>query len=357
MAAPLPTAHRPDALRSLGSVLLRYREISVAIVAIIVAAIFQANSSAFFSLDEMSVVLRDTGQFGVIACAEVLVMITGEIDLSAAKIFGFAPFVMWYFYHGFDLPVIFFSVHIPQTPLLLAFVLAVLSGVAIGFVNGFFTVKIGIPSLVTTLGTFFFLNGWTEYMSNSQQLTTPSAEPFSKIFGENVYTPASGFQLAYLSSITPFLWAALVVLLITYMLKKTVFGLHTIAVGSNIEGAKEIGVRVARVKITNFMLTGGLCALIGVIEAVRSTSTDPSAGDSSLTLSAIAAAVIGGTSLFGGSGTAIGALLGCFVIASLQNGLPLIGAQATVSDMIVGAAILIAMVLNIWLNQVRTRRG
>ena len=357
MAAEVATANRPDWQRTIVALLLKYREISVAVVAVIVCVIFQTVNSNFFSLDEMANILRLTGQYGILALAEVLVMITGEIDLSAAKVYGIAPFVMYFFYNGFSLPLIFFSVSIPAMPLVIALALAILAGVLIGFVNGTVTVRFGVPSLITTLGTFFFLDGFTEYMANSQQLPQTYPEPFSKFFGYNLYTPDTGFQLVYLTSISIFIWAAIGAVCITYMLKKSVFGIHTISVGSNLEGAKEIGVRTQRTKILNFMIGGGLAAFAGILFAVLNTETDPSAGDPSLNLYAIAGAVIGGTSLFGGSGTAIGAILGAFVIASLSQGLPLIGVSANVSNMIIGVAILLAMILNIYLDHFRARRG
>ena len=100
-------------------------------------------------------------------------------------------------------------------------------------------------------------------------------------------------------------------------------------------------------KIAAFMILGGLAALTGLITATVSGSAAPDAGGSNLTLLAIAAAVIGGTALTGGSGTVIGALIGAFVIACLNNGLVLLGAQATESNIYLGAAILAAMILNV----------
>jgi simple sugar transport system permease protein len=101
---------------------------------------------------------------------------------------------------------------------------------------------------------------------------------------------------------------------------------------------------------------GVVAGLAGIIQAVATGSTDPSAGDPILSLYGIAATVMGGTSLFGGSGTVIGALVGAFVISSLNNGLPLIGAQATVSFIIVGLAIVLAMILNVKVGSLRGRR-
>ena len=158
------------------------------------------------------------------------------------------------------------------------------------------------------------------------------------------------------TAFTPFLWAVLVVLALALVLNRTTFGLHTIATGSNIIGAREIGVRTDRMKIYNFMIAGGCAAFAGIINTAQFTSADPQAGSPFLTLQAIAAAVIGGTSLLGGSGTVIGALIGAFVVASLNNGLVMIGAQATVSDIYLGAAIIAAMILSIQVDRLRTRR-
>ena len=140
------------------------------------------------------------------------------------------------------------------------------------------------------------------------------------------------------------------------VLNRTTFGLHTIATGSNIVGAREIGVRTDRIKVYNFMIAGGCAAVAGIINTAQFASADPLAGGPFLTLQAIAAAVIGGTSLLGGSGTAIGALAGAFVVATLNNGLVMMGAQATVSDIYLGAAIVLAMILNVQVDRLRARR-
>jgi simple sugar transport system permease protein len=147
-----------------------------------------------------------------------------------------------------------------------------------------------------------------------------------------------------------------VVLVLTLVLSRTVLGLHVISTGSNLVAAREIGVRTHRIKIATFMILGGLAALTGLITATVSGSAAPDAGGSNLTLLAIAAAVIGGTALTGGSGTVVGALIGAFVIACLNNGLVLLGAQATESNIYLGVAIIAAMILNVQVDAVRVRR-
>jgi simple sugar transport system permease protein len=281
----------------------------------------------------------------MISMGIVLVMITAEIDLSVGATFAMAPYLMirmstdW----GWSL--------------WLAAPVAILVGVGVGFANGLFTVKLRIPSLITTLGTFFLLTGFTVSFAHSQPIRMPVAQPFNLVFGQNRFGPLDSlFSWDGLTGFTPFLWTLAIALILALVLSRTVFGLHVISTGSNLLAAKEIGVRTERMKIAAFMIAGGLAALTGLITATVSGSAAPDAGGSLLTLYAIAAAVIGGTALTGGSGTVIGALIGAFVIACLSNGLVLLGAQATQSNFFLGAAILAAMILSVQVDAVRVRR-
>jgi simple sugar transport system permease protein len=337
----------PDTvLESILVILSRYREASIAVVAIVLVIYFQVGSGGgFLSSQFMSVVLRDAGRLGLIAVAEVMLMITGEIDLSLSGTFSLAPYIM-------VLMSILWGV-----PLGVGAVVGVLLGVLVGFVNGIITVRFRVPSLITTVGTLFFLQGIVVSMYNSQPIIAPVEEPFNAVFGENLFDPADSLLSWHgVTAFTPFLWTVLVVAVLALALNRTTFGLHTIATGSNIVGAREIGVRTDRIKVYNFMIAGGCAAFAGIINTAQFTSADPQAGSPFLTLQAIAAAVIGGTSLLGGSGTAIGALIGAFVVASLNNGLVMIGAQATVSDIYLGAAIVAAMILSVQVDRLRTRR-
>jgi simple sugar transport system permease protein len=138
-------------------------------------------------------------------------------------------------------------------------------------------------------------------------------------------------------------------------LRNTRWGLHTISVGGNLIGSAESGINVARIKMGNFALTGALAGLAGILEASRIGSTDPLAGGSPMMFLAVAAAVIGGTSLMGGSGTIIGGLFGGLVLGVLQDGFTIDGINAFTFNIIIGAAILIAMVFNIHFARLRTR--
>ncbi len=340
-----PPAHSRRWFDTVLDFVARYREASIAAVAILLVIYIQLNNSVFLTSPLMSVVLRDTARIGMIAAGLVLVMITAEIDLSVGATYALAPYLMislsidW----GWSLWV--------TAPI------AILVGLFIGFVNGIITVKLHIPSLITTLGMFFLLTGITVSYAHSQPIRMPVQEPFNLVFGENRFGPLDSlFSWDGLTGFTPIIWTLAVVLILTLVLSRTVFGLHLISTGSNLLAAREIGVRTDRIKIAAFMICGGLAALTGLITATVTGSAAPDTGGSTLTLLAIAAAVIGGTALTGGTGTVIGALIGAFVIACLNNGLVLLGAQATESNIYLGLAILGAMIINVQLDAVRVRR-
>jgi simple sugar transport system permease protein len=141
------------------------------------------------------------------------------------------------------------------------------------------------------------------------------------------------------------------------LLTRTRWGLHTFAVGGNLLGSREAGIRVRWVKIRNFMLASTLAGFAGILEAVRITSTDPLAGGSGIMFQAIAAAVIGGTLLAGGSGTVIGAFIGACVLGILRDGFTLQGISAFTFDLILGMAILVAMAVDIYVTRFRHRGG
>jgi simple sugar transport system permease protein len=336
IAAGAPPKPAAGVFAGLGGILLRLPEASIAVVAIAISIIFEVINQNYFS-GLVQVLAASTALYGLIAIGEAMLMITGEIDLSAAKVYSTTPFIAYYLTQA-------------NMPYGLALVLALVGAGLIGSVNGMLTVLFGVPSLIATLGMLFFLDGVTLSVSHSEPVTTPLAEPFNTFLGRGQQQPIGGA-----AQYAAFIWLVLFVILLTIVLKRTRFGTYTISVGSNLLAAREIGIRTHRVKIANFVIMSLLAGFAGITESIISGSTDPSAGDNTLTLYGIAAAVIGGTSLFGGSGTLIGAAIGAYVIAALLAGLPLIGAQATESNIILGMAIVGAILLNILLNKLRNQ--
>jgi len=304
---------------------LRWKEASILVVALILIGYFESANHDFLlsgaSLENLSQFIAPAA---IIACGEIMLMIGGEIDLSAGMIFALSPFVM-HFAANAGLPPI------------VALILGVAAGGVVGWINGAVTVLLSVPSFVTTLGTLFLLNGFTLTISRGIPVSPPGDGLFAQIFGAWGYSEI--------------LWALLIVAIMHVMLRRTRWGLHSIAAGANPIGASEAGINVDRLKIGNFVLTGVLAGFTGILEGFRISSIDPQAGGTQIMFLAVAAGVIGGTPLAGGSGTILGGLIGAIVLGVLSDGFTLIGINAFTFNIILGAAILAAMIFNIHMTR------
>ncbi|HQT73349.1 MAG: sugar ABC transporter permease [Acidiphilium sp. 37-67-22] len=317
---------QPISLRRHGSRLFALREASILVVAILLFGYFAISNGNFLSGANLQTLSQFIAPAAIIACGEIMLLICGEIDLSVGQVFALAPFIMA------------FSVK-AGLGLFVGIALALLVSAMVGLINGGITVLLRVPSFVTTLGTLFLINGFTLTISRGYPVNTPGGATIANIFG------ASGYS--------EFLWALLIVLVMHAVLRHRRWGLHTIAVGGNLTGATEAGINAARIKVGNFVLTSVLGGATGILEAFRIGSTDPLAGGTNVMFLAVASGVIGGTSLAGGSGTIIGGLLGATVLGVLQDGFTLAGINAFTFDMIIGGAILIAMIANIRVQGMR----
>jgi simple sugar transport system permease protein len=308
---------------------LRWKEASILLVALILVGYFEYANQDFLLTGAS---LQNLSQFiapvAIITCGEIMLMIGGEIDLSAGMVFALAPFIL-YFANDAGLPV------------LPAALLALLAAGLVGLVNGVVTVILRVPSFVTTLGTLFLVNGLTLTISAGTPVSPPDAPVFAAIMGNWGYSEIS--------------WAVGLVVVMHIMLRHTRWGLHTIAAGANPVGAREAGIHVNRLKIGNFVVMGVLAGLTGILEGFRISSFDPQAGGNQIMFLAVAAGVIGGTPLAGGSGTIIGGLIGATVLGVLSDGFTLIGINAFTFNIILGGAILAAMLFNIHIT--RLARG
>jgi simple sugar transport system permease protein len=319
---------------------LTLREGSIIVVTLVAAIYFSANTSTFLTGDNFKTLLPYFAPFAIIAAGEVFVMILGEIDLSIGAMYVFAPFV----FYKFD------TVGLGLVP---SVILALLVCMAVGLINGFFVAVVGIASFVVTLGTLFAFEGLALIISHGEPVTTPGSEvhvvngvnhisTFAKIFGGGTYSEL--------------IWALVIVVLLQVVLTFTRWGLYTVSIGSNKLGAAEAGVRVRLLTIRNFILCALTAGFVGILEAVRSSTITPgtSAANEILFL-AIAAAVIGGTLLAGGSGTVVGALIGALFLGILKDGLTLQGVNADYLLFYLGLAIIVAMTANVFVQ--RARRG
>jgi simple sugar transport system permease protein len=309
---------------------VRRREASVLVVAIGLVSYFQAASPLFLTGDNVRNIAQATAPTAIVAVGIVFLLVSGEIDISVGMVAALAPYLMHY-------AIDFYGV--PAVP---AILLALGSAAVVGLANGLITTRLKVPSFVTTLGMFYLLYGVL--------LTTSKAYPVA------IPEPVKGSSQTWLGAgdWASLSWCLVVVAVFHVVLTRTRWGLHTISVGGNPLGATEAGIRVNRVKVGNFVLVSVLGAFAGLMEAFRINSIDPNIGGGTrITFTAIAAAVIGGTALAGGSGTVVGALLGMLVLAMLQNGFNLIGVSANPFFLIQGVAILISMIANQYLARLR----
>jgi simple sugar transport system permease protein len=316
-----------------GLIFARQREATILVVAVALLLYFGLSTSTFFTNANATNLLSGyASQIIILAVAEVMLLICGEIDLSIGFVFTFSPFLMHYLIDYYGVPV------------LPAILLSLAMGLVVGWVNGFLTVSLRVPSFITTLGTGFVLLGIVLTTSHAEPAEIPvSAQGIGKWFGSQ----NGGFAWSAI------IWAVIIVAIFQVVLTRTRWGLHTIAVGGNQLGAREAGIHVARIKYGNFMIAGLLGSLVGLQVAFYNQTIDPSSGQYTPMFYAVTAAVIGGTAMLGGSGTVLGALLGAIVLSTLEDGFSIIGISANPLGIIFGAGILVAMIANVQLARLR----
>jgi simple sugar transport system permease protein len=319
--------------RALGA-FARRREASIFVVGLALVAYFSLRTSDFYQGDSIKNIAVYIAPLALIAAGEVMLLICGEIDLSIGRVFALSPIIMYLTTapepDGLGLPI------------WIGVIFGLLAAAGVGFVNGIVTTVFRVPSFIATLGMLFFLNGINLRALHGFQVETPGGSTFTKIFG--------GEPLWFNSE---FWWAIAIIILLQIVLVRTRWGLHTIATGGNLIGASESGVNVRRVKIGNFMLASMLGGFAGIMDSVRITSILPLQGGPDIMFLGVAAAVIGGTSLLGGSGTIIGGFLGVCVLAVLNIGFTTLGVSAFNFDLIIGLAILVAMLLNVQIQRLK----
>jgi simple sugar transport system permease protein len=321
-----------------GKLFIRQREATVFLVAVALFVYFWATTSTFVTGSNLSNLLSGyAAQIIILSIGETLLLICGEIDLSVGFVFTFSPFLMHYLIDFYGVP------GIP------AILLALLMGVAVGWVNGFFTVTLHVPSFITTFGMSFILLGLVLTTSHAYPANIPASV-------QGIGNWIGGTQTGS-GQWTQIIWAVVLVVVFHVILTRTRWGLHTIAAGGNLLGAREAGIHVNRIKYGNFMITGLLGALVGIQIAFYNSTIDPSSGGYQPMFYAVAAAVIGGTAMLGGVGTIIGGFLGAIVLAIVLDGFLIKGVSANPVNIIFGVAILIAMVANVLLARLRGERG
>jgi len=296
---------------------------------ILLVVFFSIASDNFFSIATLTTILNQLPALTIITVGMTLVLIIGGIDLSVGSVLGFSATVVGVAMLNWGLP------------LYTACLLGIASGMLCGSMNGLLVAYLSLPSFIVTLGMLEMARGLAYITSNSQ----------------TVYIGGSIQKLALPMSNTgisvALLFAIMTVVAGQFILKRTILGRYIIAIGTNEQAAKMSGIDTRPYRFLILATSGALAGLAGVFSAAYLGSADPNAG-SGLELAAIAAAVIGGTSLMGGRGTIIGAFAGVLIIAILQSGLAQIGVSEPSKRIITGGVIIIAVFLDSW--NMRRRR-
>ncbi|MBB2911802.1 D-xylose transport system permease protein [Streptosporangium becharense] len=361
---------------------------------VVLCTVFAIMRPSFVTAGNFANLFTQGAAVTVIAMGLVFVLLLGEIDLSA----GFAS--------GVCAAVLAIALTNQGSPWYVAVAAAILTGVVIGTTLGAIVAKLGIPSFVVTLAAFLAFQGLVLLLVKGGTIIAVRDETILAIANKNL-PPVLGWGLlvagvvayAALQSLrarkraargltadpvsliavrvgalallgglavyilnlersrnaavvslagVPIVVPIIVVLLLvlTFVLRRTAFGRHLYAVGGNAEAARRAGINVDLMKISAFAICSSMAALGGIIAASRASSVDPNTGGSNVLLYAVGAAVIGGTSLFGGKGRVLDAVLGGAVVAVIENGMGLMGYSSGVKFMVTGSVLLLAAMVD-----------
>lgn len=301
---------------------------------IVVVTIVNARLSPFFLNGNN--LLRTTSDFmelGIMMLPMVFIIVTGNIDLSIASTLGLSASLMgWLFMGGWNI--------------WLAVAAALVVSVLAGLLNGFLIARLKLPALVVTIGTLSFYRGLA-YALLGDQAARGYPESFTYLGQGTLGSTRIPFAL---------LVFAVLALIFGLVLHKTTFGRYLYAIGNNEPASRYSGVPVARIKMIIFVLSSLMAALAGFILAARFGSTRPDIG-TGLELTVITVTVLGGVSIFGGSGTLVGAILALVLVGILRFGMGLVNLQGQVQDVVIGLLLILSILLPRLGNQLSSGRS
>jgi simple sugar transport system permease protein len=274
--------------------------------------------------------------FAIMAIPLTIVVIAGEMDLSFPSIMAMGMVAFSFIYNKTAF------IHNPTIQVFLAILAALITGAMIGWLNGTIIVKFGIPSLVVTIGTQFFWRGAV--------LVLTQGANFTLIFIKKTF-----FYPLLVGKIGGFLpmqmvWLVLITILGWVLLNRHKFGAHIYLIGDNVKSAELMGVNTGRTRIRAFMLVGLVSAFAGVIASFYVAYFWPSLGDGYL-LSTLASVFLGGTSVFGGTGTILGTFLGAFIIGAIEAATVAIGLTGFWTQLIYGFIIVLSVIMHTYLRK------
>ncbi|MCL4415697.1 MAG: ABC transporter permease [Actinobacteria bacterium] len=309
--------------------LLKNKDFSITLLTFILILVFIAVNRTFIDLGNILTIIKNIPELGLVALGMTMLIITGEFDLSVGSIFGLSPFIMAY---------LITKVGVPEW---MGFLTAIAAGAMFGLINGLIVTKIKIPSFIATLGTMEIYRGILLLISGGFPLILPVNSLLVKVFTTRIHN----FPIQ-------FIWFILCAAIMYLLLENRKFGNWTLVTGGNRQAAIAMGIPVDLVKILNFMIIGMLSAFAGSIQVFRIHSATPLTG-TGMELNAIAATVIGGTLLTGGSGSIVGAVMGTFILFSVDNILILSGAPGFWFRLFIGLVIILTVSIHIFIRKER----
>jgi ribose transport system permease protein len=291
---------------------------------------FTAASPNFLQTDNLVGILQATAVNGVLAIACTFVIITAGIDLSVGTLMTFCAVMAGVFLTYWGLP------------LYAGVLAAIAAGALCGCTSGLLIAKLKIPPFIATLGMMMLLKGLSLVISGTKPIYFNDTPQFASISQESLI----GDLLPMLPIPNAVLILFVVAILASLVLNKTMLGRYTFALGSNEEAVRLSGVDVDFWKIIVYTVSGGICGIAGLLIASRLNSAQPALGQG-YELDAIAAVVIGGTSLSGGTGTILGTIIGAFIMSVLTNGLRILSVAQEWQTVVTGVIIILAVYIDI----------
>ena len=306
---------------------LRRREVGPSIGLVALLVIFGTMSSHLFSRQEISGATSLAASIGIVAIGVTFLMISGEFDLSVGAVFALAA-------------VVFGKLVNSGFPLWLALTMVLALAAGIGCANGIVTTRFAIPSFITTLATLLIVQGIDLVVSGGNTILYFGHNWVISILGGTIPHTTIGSRVLWFIGLTALLW---------FVLERTSFGNWVSAAGGRAGVARAMGVPTKRVKLINFAVCSMFAALAGIMQFASYGAASAQDGQD-YELLAIVAAVIGGTSLFGVTGTIVGTFIGALILGLLQTGLILVGVPGSWYEPLIGAILVLAVIVNVRLS-------
>jgi simple sugar transport system permease protein len=320
---------QPNRFLLLAEGVLRRREFGPLVGFLVLILVFGTMSDHLFSRQQVNGITSLSASIGIVAVGVTFLMISGEFDLSVGAVFAISAVMFGKFIDSYGLD--------PW----LAFASVIGIAACIGLVNGLVTTRFGIPSFITTLATLLVVGGIDLVISGGNTILYFGHNPLMNALGGEIPHTTVEYRVLWFIGLTAVLW---------FVLERTAYGNWSSSSGGRAGVARAMGVRTRRVKTTNFVICSCCAALSGMLQFASYGAASAQDGQD-YELLAIVAAVIGGTSLFGVTGTIIGTFIGALILGMLQAGLILIGVPGDWYEPLIGVILVVAVIVNVRLSK------